>query len=396
MGACPFGELSRRGLANPEMAERYFRGEGLGDPHQQRDEPSATSDPKDPPPVLDPLSGVLSPVGLGGLVPRSEKHRREVEEHVRKRREEPDHEVDVNARVLTPKAHKRHVEERGLLGGILAPLSGALEHLDVPTPQDSGLKAIPGNDPDHQYKAPGPTDIRGNCPTLNTLANHGYLSRDGVTSFAEAANAIQEAYSMSFDVAVFLSALGLLAGGDPITGKYTIGGKDDRVPDTLGPSYGIDRHGTFELDASISRSDRYFGDSHSFNITRWNKLVSDANEHGDGLFNIEALKRNAADAVEESRDTNPEFAMGADFAVIYATRALLARPLPNGTHPDTPDYKNIAPFYLDEKFPEDWYRVCYILSFIAISDWLFRFRTLTPLWIFWETLAVSSCSSPNL
>lgn len=218
--------------------------------------------------------------------------------------------------------------------------------------------ADPSKDPNHQYIAPGPTDVRGNCPTLNTLANHGYLSRDGITSFAEAANAIQEAYSMSFDIAVFLSALGLLAGGDIPTGKYSIGGQDSRVPETLGqPVYGIDRHGLFEIDASISRGDRYFGDNHSFNITRWNALVRDANIYGDGLFNTDAVKNNAAQRVEESRATNPEFTMGGNFAVIYATRALLTRPLPNGTAPDTPDFKNIAPFYLNETFPENWYRI---------------------------------------
>lgn len=156
-----------------------------------------------------------------------------------------------------------------------------------------------------------------------------------MTSFAEAANAIQTAYSMSFDIAVFLSALGLLAGGDIPTGKYTIGGRDSRVPETLGvPVYGIDRHGLFEIDASISRGDRYFGDNHSFNISRWNKLVSDANTYGDGLFNIEAMKHNAADQVDASRANNPEFAFGGNFAVVYATRALLTRPLPNGTEPD--------------------------------------------------------------
>ena len=190
--------------------------------------------------------------------------------------------------------------------------------------------------------------MRGDCPTLNTLANHGYLSRDGITSFAEAANGIQTAYSMSFDVAVFLSALGLLAGGDIPTGKYSIGGQDPRVPNTLGaPVLGIDRHGLFEIDASISRGDRYFGDNHSFNITRWNKLVDDANTYGDGLFNIEAMKHNAADAVDASRAENPEFAFGADFAVVYATRALLTRPLPNGTDPNFANFGNIAPFYLN-------------------------------------------------
>lgn len=200
--------------------------------------------------------------------------------------------------------------------------------------------------------------MRGDCPTLNTLANHGYLNRTGITTFAEAANAIQTAYSMSFDIAVFLSALGLLAGGDIPTGKYSIGGQDSRVPETLGqPVYGIDRHGLFEIDASISRGDRYFGDNHSFNISRWNKLVEDANNYGDGLFNIDAVQNNAADQVEASRANNPDFTFGGNFAVVYATRALLTRPLANGTEPNTPDFKNIAPFYLNETFPENWYRI---------------------------------------
>jgi hypothetical protein len=353
--ACPFGELARRGMVDSELSARYFRGEGLGPiPSKKRDDdPKAPGSGPDDPPLLNPVSGILSPLGLGSLVPRDQVHQTIVHQHIRRQLEERDEDVNTEAKILTPKAHRK----RGLIGGLLSPLSGALQFLDVPTPQDSGLKAIPGNDPDHQYQPPGPTDVRGDCPTLNTLANHGYLSRTGVTSFAEAANAIQEAYSMSFDIAVFLSALGLLAGGDPVTGKYTIGGQDSRVPNTLGPSLGIDRHGLFELDASISRGDTYFGDNHSLNLTRWNKLVSDANNYGNGLFNIEAMKRNAADAVEESRNTNPTFAFGADFAVIYATRALLARPLPNGTAPNTPDYKNVAPFYLDESFPEDWYRI---------------------------------------
>lgn len=30
---------------------------------------------------------------------------------------------------------------------------------------------------DHVWKAPGPKDIRGPCPGLNALANHGYFPR---------------------------------------------------------------------------------------------------------------------------------------------------------------------------------------------------------------------------
>jgi hypothetical protein len=57
------------------------------------------------------------------------------------------------------------------VNGALQPLTGALAAIDLPTPQAYGLAEIPGDDSDHQFEAPGPTDVRGDCPTLNTLAN---------------------------------------------------------------------------------------------------------------------------------------------------------------------------------------------------------------------------------
>lgn len=146
---CPMAELSRRGLATPDLEEAYLQGRA-----------PALSD--------DPLSGVLAPLGLGSMVlrqRRSADHERTIEDHVRSRLEERDENVDIDAAVLTPKAHKRFVEKRGLVGGILPPLTGVLSALDVPTPQQSGLKAIPGGDHAHRYIPPGPTDIRGDCPS---------------------------------------------------------------------------------------------------------------------------------------------------------------------------------------------------------------------------------------
>jgi len=162
-------DLSRRGLAPADLKEAYLQGRGLGEPGTKRqDNPLPALDPlsgepspahlgslnprekrqDNPEPILDPLSGVLSSIGLGGLVPRSprsEAHSHTIETHIRARAEERDEDVDINAKILTPKAHKRHVQERGLLGGILAPLTGVLAAIDLPTPQESGLKAIPGD-----------------------------------------------------------------------------------------------------------------------------------------------------------------------------------------------------------------------------------------------------------
>ena len=52
----------------------------------------------------------------------------------------------------------------------------------------------------------------------------------GITSFAGAANAIQIAYGFGYDLSVFLSALGLITGGDLPTGLYSIGGGTILVP----------------------------------------------------------------------------------------------------------------------------------------------------------------------
>jgi hypothetical protein len=44
----------------------------------------------------------------------------------------------------------------------------------------------------HAFKAPKETDRRGPCPGLNALANHAYISRTGITSFAEVVTAINQ------------------------------------------------------------------------------------------------------------------------------------------------------------------------------------------------------------
>ena len=197
---------------------------------------------------------------------------------------------------------------------------------------------------------------RGLCPTLNTLANHGFLSRNGITSFAEAGNAVQTAYGFAYDLSTFLSGLGLLAGGDLVSGKYSIGGADSRVPNTLGPALGLDKHGTFEIDGSITRQDNYFGNQATFQLKRWNRFLADANANG-AQFGLPAQIRNQRETYTESRNTNPEFFAGAKyFAVSTAERIFIFEGLPNGTHQKDANFNNIAPFFLNETFPDDWFR----------------------------------------
>ena len=80
------------------------------------------------------------------------------------------------------------------MNGVLQPLTGVFAKIKLPTSQPAGLRPIPGKDPNYQYVRPSGKDVRGACPPLNTLANHGYISRSGITTFAEAANAVQIGY----------------------------------------------------------------------------------------------------------------------------------------------------------------------------------------------------------
>ena len=46
----------------------------------------------------------------------------------------------------------------------------------------------------HAWAPPGPNDIRGPCPGLNALANHGYFPRNGIVPLTTGATAPEKVY----------------------------------------------------------------------------------------------------------------------------------------------------------------------------------------------------------
>lgn len=48
----------------------------------------------------------------------------------------------------------------------------------------------------HKWVAPGPSDIRGPCPGLNALANHGYFPHNGIVPLTVGATATNQVYGM--------------------------------------------------------------------------------------------------------------------------------------------------------------------------------------------------------
>ena len=47
---------------------------------------------------------------------------------------------------------------------------------------------------EYAWVAPGPGDIRGPCPGLNALANHGYFPHNGVVSLVDGWTATEQVY----------------------------------------------------------------------------------------------------------------------------------------------------------------------------------------------------------
>jgi len=169
------------------------------------------------------------------------------------------------------------------------------------------------NTGDHKYIAPGPNDIRGPCPGLNTLANHGYISRNGVTGVVEAATASSNVFGMGVDLSAFLSVYSALIAGDLTS--FSIGGKPKSSGllsslGLLGEPQGLSlSHNRFEADASPVREDLYStGDAWSLNLDRFEALA--AMPLGKNGYDLDVMFPFRRDCFKHSIETNSRYFAG--------------------------------------------------------------------------------------
>ncbi|KAL0567409.1 hypothetical protein V5O48_014586 [Marasmius crinis-equi] len=117
----------------------------------------------------------------------------------------------------------------------------------------------------YPWIAPGPNDLRSPCPGLNTLANHGFLPRDGrnitVSMIVEAGF---KAYHIQAEFLIRAGKVGMLTSHEAETLSL-----DD-----------LKLHGTLEHDASLSREDFALGDNLHFNEEVFSTLAN-ANPDSD-------------------------------------------------------------------------------------------------------------------
>ncbi|KAF8808281.1 Cloroperoxidase [Phlegmacium glaucopus] len=108
-----------------------------------------------------------------------------------------------------------------------------------PVSQDAAACPVTGQK--YAFTPPQEDDIRSACPALNTMANHGYIARNGKNlSATDVARGLMSCYGLSTPCAMFLSYTGFL-----VLGKF---GRRINL-------YEIGKHGRVEHDASLVHHD---------------------------------------------------------------------------------------------------------------------------------------------
>ncbi|KZO94165.1 Cloroperoxidase [Calocera viscosa TUFC12733] len=216
-----------------------------------------------------------------------------------------------------------------------------------------GVQVPAPGDTAHEYQDPPPGAYRGPCPGLNTLANHGFLSRDGITTYTEMVAGLQNVYNVDFSTAVALTMLGFVFDGDPISEMMSIGGDATLITgqdgNFTGEYGGVSKHGTFELDVSLTRNDFYLnGDSYSFNGTLFGMMLATAKNTSTAanpLFDFNAMALYRSQQYDRARVENPWLYFPQLALHNYGAATFLYEAFPSSAKNNTPDLETISSFF---------------------------------------------------
>lgn len=145
----------------------------------------------------------------------------------------------------------------------------------------------------NQWHPAVPGDLRCGCPAMNSLANHGFVNRNGSNiTVGEVIPLMKEVFHLSEELATIVTGLAVLSADDPASGRFDYGM--------------LNRHNIFEHDASLTRKDAYLGgDGHTIDPVALEKFLG----HFEGKQWIDLNDAAAAryERVLESREKNPTF-----------------------------------------------------------------------------------------
>ncbi|KAK8137878.1 Cloroperoxidase [Apiospora sp. TS-2023a] len=145
----------------------------------------------------------------------------------------------------------------------------------------------------NEWSPPGPGDVRGPCPGLNTLANHGFLPRDG----------------LDIDADTVSSALTKSLNAEPLLANLFFAGAITTNPAPNATTFSLSdltRHNILEHDGSLSRQDAHYGRPDLLSPTVFAETLS---HFPDPVVNLTQAARARRARIETSNRTNPEFAL---------------------------------------------------------------------------------------
>ncbi|KAF9060232.1 Peroxidase, family 2-domain-containing protein [Rhodocollybia butyracea] len=194
----------------------------------------------------------------------------------------------------------------------------------------------------HQWQAPLPTDSRGPCPGLNTLANHGFLPRNG----------------SNITIPIVLAAIKAGFNHEP-TSLMRTAGKLGLLTTDNPDHFALEElalHGTIEHDASFSRSDLAIGDNIHFNATVFATLKN--SNPGVDYYNITSAAQVMVQRLAEDSLINPNLTNTIkEFSARVGESGLYLGVIGNITTGVAPK-KFVQIFFEQERLPleEGWHR----------------------------------------
>ncbi|KAI4906599.1 hypothetical protein J4E90_010493 [Alternaria incomplexa] len=143
----------------------------------------------------------------------------------------------------------------------------------------------------HAWMAASPNDFRGPCPMLNTLANHGFLPRDGRNFTQEnVVKGLKDGLNFNASLGALMWQQAIIANPEPNATFFTL--------------EQLNVHNVLEHDASLTRTDAAFGNNHVFNETVYNVSKQWWTEE---VVTAKMLANSKIFRQLESRATNPNY-----------------------------------------------------------------------------------------
>ncbi|KAK5165295.1 uncharacterized protein LTR77_009393 [Saxophila tyrrhenica] len=142
-----------------------------------------------------------------------------------------------------------------------------------------------------EWHPAGPGDLRGPCPMMNTLANHGFLPHDGKNLTKPVVmKGLQDGLNFNEALIETMFEQALIANPEPNATWFDLGL--------------LNRHNVLEHDASLSRTDAFFGNNHIFNQSVFDETTK---YWHDPILNASMLGNSKIARQLQSKSTNPEY-----------------------------------------------------------------------------------------